>query len=112
MPLLEEPVVAENVTSSSVFISWEFPGGTVDYYRIQYALERLGFDSPNVSEFRVKGNKQSVHINNLMPQTNYVIRVRTENENGESEWSPEAHFKTPGKNSFILIGSIETVHSI
>lgn len=71
----------------------------MDYYGIQYVLERLDFDHPNVSYIRVEATKLSVVIHNLMPKTNYIIRIRSENENGVSEFSPRTSFKTEG-NSF------------
>ncbi len=108
------------VTSSYVSVMWEDPGGTVDYYEIQYVLQRLGFEGANVSQIRVEAPKLSVEIHNLAPRSNYIIRIRSGNDNGPSEWSSPTAFKTEGIvapcrgliNTVIWCALLECLHQV
>ena len=97
-PLLTAPTTS-NITNISVDVSWQFPGGYVDFYNIQYKLSNVEWTSPDdVRDISVMGFRTSVSINGLLPNTTYDLRIRTRNANGPSEWSPEATFMTRRKS--------------
>jgi len=76
-------------------VTWEFPGGYVDFYNIQYRLSNVEWSSStDVFNITVMGFRNQTPIFGLMPATMYNIRIRTLNVNGESEWSPETNFTT------------------
>ena len=88
-----------NLTSTSVNVSWQSPGGYVDFYNIQYKLSNVEWTSPNdVRNITLMGFQTSVSINRLLPNTTYDLRIRTQNANGQSEWSPVATFTTRRKS--------------
>ena len=88
-----------NITNTSVVVSWQFPGGYVDFYDIQYKLSSVEWTSPDgVRDINVMGVRTSVPINGLLPNTVYDLRIRTRNASGQSEWSPEATFMTQCKS--------------
>ena len=82
-------------------ISWVNPGGTVDYYVIQYVLVRdpMGFESNNVVTVLVGPNDTSVTVgdDNLLPGANYSFRIAVDNSRGLSAFSPLGRFETLGK---------------
>ena len=96
-PLSTAPTTT-NITSTSIDVSWQFPGGYVDFYTIQYKLSSIEWDTPDVNEISVMGFRTSVSINGLLPNTMYDLRIKTRNVNGPSEWSPKATFTTLRKN--------------
>ena len=97
-PLSTAPTTT-NITSTSVNVSWQFPGGYVDFYNIQCKLSNVEWTSPDdVRDINVMGFRTSVSINGLLPNTTYDLCIRTRNANGESEWSPVATFTTRRKN--------------
>ena len=96
-PLSTAPTTT-NITSTSIDVSWQFPGGYVDFYTIQYKLSSIEWDTPDVNEISVMGFWTSVSINGLLPNTMYDLRIKTRNANRPSEWSPEATFTTLRKN--------------
>ena len=71
----------------------------MDFYNIQYKLSNVEWTSPDsVRDINVMGFRISVSINRLLPNTMYDLRIRTQNANGQSEWSPEATFMTQRKS--------------
>ena len=71
----------------------------MDFYNIQYKPSNVEWDSTDdVRDINVMGFRTSVSINRLLPNTTYDLRIRTQNANGLSEWSPEATFTTRRKS--------------
>ena len=99
-PLLDAPNVT-NVTSSSVTITWDFPGGVVDFFVIQYKLRLIVWSDSGVENITISGTRDIVTINGLAADSSYDIRISTKNDLGVSEWSPAASFITLGKGSLI-----------
>ena len=54
-------------TESAAMPTWQFPGGSVDYYIIEYVLaqDSGGFASSNVTIKTANGSQTSVTIRNL-----------------------------------------------
>ena len=73
---------------------WEFPGGIVDNYIVQYVLALDGFASDNVRSIFVVGTEMSVVIDNLLPGSIYEFRVATANDRGISAFSQLSTFTT------------------
>jgi hypothetical protein len=88
-------------TNSSAVINWVNPGGTVDYYVVQYVLaqDQMGFASDNVVTVLVNPDETSVTVGdeNLLPGATYSFRVAIYNSRGQSEFSPQGRFQTLGK---------------
>ena len=88
--LLEAPVV-EMITSSSVRLSWEDPGGEVSFYIIEYRRRVM---PESVQTLTVNGTSPMTTISGLYDSTTYEAQVRTRNDNGDSEPSPTVPFTT------------------
>ena len=86
-----------NITNTSINVSWEFPGGDVDAYLIEYKPSSVEWTSNDWRYTIVLGEQTSVLINDLLPNTMYNLRILTNNANGDSLWSPEANFTTRRK---------------
>ena len=86
------------ITNHTAVVMWEFPGGTVDTYLIQYVLSRIGFlvgvTSGSVRNATVNGNETSAVIGDLLPGSTYVFRVASINGLGMSGFSPQGSFQT------------------
>ena len=97
MPLSD----AAQSTNGSAVISWINPGGTVDYYVVQYVLARdpMGFDSNSVVTVLVSPNDTLVTVGdeNLLPGATYSFRVAVNNSRGLSAFSPLGRFETLSK---------------
>ena len=91
--IFEQPIF-DDVNISSVVLMWEFPGGTVDNYIVQYVLALDGFGSDNVRSIFVVGTEMSVVIVNLLPGSIYEFRVATANDRGISAFSQLNTFTT------------------
>ena len=91
--ILEQPTF-DNVNIDSVELMWEFPGGTVDNYIVQYVLALDGFASDNVRSIFVIGSETSVVIGNLLPGSSYKFRVAVMNNHGISAFSQPNTFTT------------------
>lgn len=88
-----------NITSTSVNVSWEFPGGDVNAYLIQYKPSSVEWTSNDRRSSVVVGElPTSALINDLLPNTMYNLRILTNNANGDSRWSLEANFTTQRKS--------------
>ena len=83
-------------TNSSAILRWQFPGGTVDVYLVQYILARDSrrFDSPDVINITVNGSETSVQVDDLLPGANYDFRVAVMNNRGTSSFSQVGTFAT------------------
>ena len=77
-----------NISGTTATVSWEFPGGNVSDYVVEYAREES--TPPNV----VNTDKTSVDIGNLQPLSSYSFKVAVRNSSGTSEFSPKAQFPT------------------
>jgi hypothetical protein len=88
-------------TNSSAVINWENPGGTVNFYVVQYvlALDQMGFASDNVVTILVNPDETSVTVGdeNLLPGATYRFRVAVNNSRGLSAFSPQGTFQILGK---------------
>ena len=96
-PILELPQMITsapnvNISGTTATVSWEFPGGSVSDYIVEYVLssEYLGFTSPSV----INTPQPSVCIDNLQPHSSYLLRVAVQNSEGRSRFSPVASFLT------------------
>ena len=88
-----------NIINTSVNVSWEFPGGDVNAYLIQYKPSSVEWTSNDRRSIVVVGERPtSVLINDLLPNAMYNLRILTNNANGGSLWSPEANFTTRRKS--------------
>lgn len=54
-------------------------------------------DDENLRVIATKGNHTSVTVDSLLPYTRYKLSVRAENHAGNSEFGPEAVFRTLGE---------------
>ena len=70
------------------------PGGTVINFRIQYKLSFYDWLDAAFTNISVPGNMTSVTLHDLLPETLYHVRVRTENNLGSSVFSLETSFAT------------------
>jgi hypothetical protein len=90
-------------TNSSAVINWVNPGGTVNYYVVQYVLARdpMGFASDNVVTVHVlvSPDETSVTVGdeNLLPGATYSFHVAVNNSRGLSAFSPQGRFQILGK---------------
>jgi hypothetical protein len=88
-------------TNSSAVINWVNPGGTVDFYIVQYVLAQdlMGFASENVVTIQVNPAETSVTVGdeNLLPGATYSFRVATNNSRGLSAFSPQGTFQLLSK---------------
>ena len=91
--IFEQPIF-DDVNIDSVVLMWEFPGGTVDNYIVQYVLALDGFGSDSIRSIFVVGAETSVVIGNLLPGSNYEFRVATVNDRGISAFSQLNTFTT------------------
>ena len=73
-----------NISGTTATVSWEFPGGSVSDYIVEYARE--GSTPPSV----VNTDKTSVDIPNLQPLSSYSFKVAVRNSSGTSGFSPVA----------------------
>ena len=88
-------------TESSAVLMWQFPGGSVSHYVIEYVLARdsEGFASNNVTTKRTVNESQtSTVIRNLLPGAIYKFRVAVMNNNGASQFSECGVFQTLGES--------------
>lgn len=80
-----------DVTSTTATVHWEYPGGNVDAYLVQY-IQSLLSQALNVT---VDSNFTSFTLTRLEPLIMYSVVVLTINSNGFSISSPLASFYTP-----------------
>ena len=106
--ILEQPIF-NNVNIDSVVLMWEFPGGTVDNYIVQYVLALDGFASDSIRSILVIGTETSVVIGNLLPRSIYEFRVAAVNNRGISAFSRLTTFTTLRK-SYTLSCSLQLCH--
>jgi hypothetical protein len=81
----------ENVTGSSAYVSWETGSiGTVSHFTLEYAEDE---EDPiwTVADNSITNNWYL--LGNLDPQTNYIVRVKTACEDGDSDYET-AEFTT------------------
>ena len=103
-PFLELPRMITSapdvsISGTTATVSWEFPGGSVSDYIVQYAKE--GSTSPSVAN--TDGTQTSVRIDGLQPHSSYLFKVAVRNNSGTSGFSTEAHFSTlEGECEIIL----------
>ena len=108
-PILELPPMITSapdvkISGTTATVSWEFPGGSVSDYIVEYVLSSEGFTSPSVINTSTDGTQPSVCIDNLQPHSSYLLRVAVQNSSGRSEFSPEAQFSTQeGECEIILV---------
>ena len=83
-------------TESSAMLTWQFPGGTVNYYVMEYVLaqDSKGFSLSNVTTKTANGSQTSVTIGNLLPRAIYKFRVAVVNSRGMSQFSECGVFQT------------------
>ena len=97
-----DPPMSDNIfsTNSSAVLSWEFPGGSVDYYVIEYVLAQNseGFASSNATRKTVNESQTSAVIRNLLPGATYKFRVAVMNNHGASQFSECGVFQTLGES--------------
>ena len=98
-------------TESSAVLTWQFPGGSVDYYVIEYVLaqDSGGFASGNATIKTSNGSQTSVTIGNLSSGAIYKFRVAVVNSRGTSQFSECGVFQTLGKclnSPFFLLFTI------
>ena len=86
-----------NISGTTAIVSWEFPGGSVNDYVVEYARE--GSTPPSV----VNTDKTSVDIANIQPLSSYSFKVAVRNSSGTSEFSPEAQFSTQEGECEIIL---------
>ena len=86
-------------TESSAMLTWQFPGGVVDYYVIGYVLaqDSEGFASSNATIMTVNGTQTSAIVGNLSPGATYKFRMAVVNSHGTSPFSECGIFQTLGK---------------
>lgn len=84
-------VSAENVTASSVEVSWEFVGGQTDW---EYVVQEAGTGEPT-SGTATTSNTLNNDFNALEANTTYEIYVRADcDTNGMSAWVGPVNFTT------------------
>lgn len=108
--MILDPPLISNIQNTSATVSWQFPGGTVDSYLVQYVLSVQGFNSAlsDIFSVTVPGTSTSVRIEGLQTRSQYDARVAVQNENGTSTFSPTASF-TPGVSFVHMIACRITV---
>ena len=99
-------------------LTWQFPGGTVNSYIVQYVMaqDSVGFGSSDAMKKSVNGSMTSIVIDRLLPGATYKFRVAVVNNRGMSLFSECGIFLTLGESSLfhnhdqviecILIGSL------
>lgn len=89
-PILNPPAISPPSFSSAI-ISWEYPGGNVNFYLLT-VTETASQTSTSII---VEVNKQPhVMLDQLRPLTNYQVNVKTVNDQGLSIVSPSIYFNT------------------
>ena len=90
-------------TPSSAMLTWQFPGGTVDSYIVQYVLvqDSVGFGSNNATKKSVNALMTSVVIDSLLSGATYRFRVPLAviNNHGMSLFSECGILQTLGESS-------------
>ena len=87
--------VADMITTSSVRLSWEDPGGVVNFYVVEYKLRIDDWaNMEDVETMLVNGTTRMTTISDLDASSTYEARIRTRNDNGDSEPSPPVTFET------------------
>ena len=87
--------IADTITTSSVRLSWEDQGGVVNFYVVEYKLRIDDWASlDDVEMMLVDGTIRMTTISGLNDGSTYEARIRTRNENGDSEPSPPVTFET------------------
>ena len=82
----------EGVMNTSITVSWEDPGGTVDAYIVRYTQTAPHNEVVNVT---VTGTVLSTTLTGLEPSTSYTVEVFSMNSNGVSLIaSPSTSFDT------------------
>ena len=82
--LLVAPI-ANMITTTSARLSWEDPGGVVNFYIIEFKL--LIDDWANLDDVEmmlVNGTIRMTTISGLDDDSTYEARIRTSNDNGDS----------------------------
>ena len=87
-------------TKFSAMLTWQYPGGNVDYYVIEYVLaqDSEGFASRYATINTVNGSQLSVAVGNLVSGAIYKFRVAVVNSRGTSPFSECGVFQTLGKS--------------
>ena len=87
--------VANMITTSSVRLSWEDPGGVVNFYVVEFKLRIDDWANMEAVEtMLVNGTTRMTTIPDLVASSTYEARIRTRNDNGDSEPSPPVTFET------------------
>ena len=83
-------------TESSAVLTWQFPGGSVNHYVIEYVLaqDSEGFASSNATIKTANESQTSTVIRNLLPGAIYKFRVAVMNNLGTSQFSECGVFQT------------------
>ena len=79
-----------SISGTTATVSWEFPGGSVSDYIVEYTME----GSTSTSVLNTDETQTSVRVDKLQPLTKYSLRIAVRNSSGRSEFSPEAQFST------------------
>ena len=92
--LLVAPV-ADMIMISSVRLSWEDPGGVVNFYVVEYKLQIDDWANlDDVEMMLINGTIRMTTILGLDDDSTYEARIQTRNDNGDSEPSPPVTFET------------------
>lgn len=93
-----DPPISDSTfsTESSAILTWQFPGGTVDYFMIKYVLtqDSEGFASSNAIIRNVNGSQTSAIIGNLSSGAIYKFHIAVVNSHGTSKFSECGVFQT------------------
>ncbi len=109
--------VSDQVTDRTALISWEFPGGQVAEFLVQYK-EAISDWTTNadVMERRVPGDVTMVMLTDLVPSATYDVRVASVNTMGTSTFRNQGAFSTQRKccktTSDVLIGVVHGYFNI
>ncbi|XP_064396706.1 hemicentin-1-like isoform X2 [Halichondria panicea] len=106
-PILVVPVV-DLITNRTALISWEFPGGQVDEYLVQYKERLNDWTTPNDIFVRsVAGNVTMVMLTDLIPSASYDVRVASVNAMGTSQFFFQGEFSTQAPSPPTVSGPRE-----
>ena len=105
-------------STTSLKVTWDAPenmgppitGSDGTSYSIQYRKGTTG-DFENVSS-SVDYDKRSVTIENLDPSTSYQVRVKADNDEGESGWSQTGTGSTNPANRAPAFSSVPATRSV
>lgn len=90
-------VYIKSMSETEVQLDWE-TSANADTYRLQYTTEKRYFDSGDFTEKTVDAKVAShAELTGLQSGEEYFIRVRAENEKGESAWTEIVSIKVGTK---------------